>query len=118
MSPQKTESGPVGEACSIDYVRKQIRHIEAGLARAVGGDYTPVALEEADTMWGSFVMHVNAVINATRTALTRAEMFERQAAEARARERAARARTLLEIGPATDSERRSVIIKPHGPRAR
>ena len=62
---------------------------EAGLLRAMSGDYEAIELEDADTMWGNFAMHVNVVINATRTALTRAEKFEREAAEARERAREA-----------------------------
>ncbi len=97
---EKTEPTSTGQDCSIDYVRKQIQSIEDGLARAVKGEFAPVELEDADTLWGSFVMQVNVVINATRTALTRAEKFEREAAESRACERAARERT--------------VVIQPHG----
>ncbi|MCR9246342.1 MAG: hypothetical protein NXI31_15020 [bacterium] len=79
-----SEAATEAEKCPADYVRKQIRKIEDGLRRAMSGEYSAIRLDDADTLWGNLAMQVNVVINATRTALTRAERFEREAAAARA----------------------------------
>ncbi|MCA8949347.1 MAG: hypothetical protein KDE27_07580 [Planctomycetes bacterium] len=73
------------DRASVDYVRRQIEQIEAGLQRALAGDFRAIRLDDADPLWGGFAMHVNVVINAARTAMTRAERFEREAAEVRRR---------------------------------